>query len=207
MIGRGLGGGIRRHQVVAAAVGGDGGGLDELAAELRIRHQSLIEHPARDGLEHEEDGAQVDAHHTIPLVRRHLEHGLQADDPGVVEEHVESAPASVGFVDHAVDVLPAGDIRADRGLPQLGGQLLDAGAVEIGEEQLGPVRGEAPGRGRADPARRTRDEHRPTSQLSHRSLSSTLVALPLTLPSPPVGRGTQGISLFDIPLPSGERAG
>ena len=156
--------------MIAAAIRRDRRGLNELAAELRAGHESLLQHPPAHGLQDEKHRAQIDGHHAVPFLFRHVEHGLQTDDAGVVEQHVEPAPAPVGLVDHTLDVLASRDVGPHRQLLELGGHLLDAG-VEVGQHQPGTVGGEPARARRTDAARRTRDEHRPSIQSAHRRTS------------------------------------
>ena len=93
-----------------------------------------------DRRQHEEHGAQIASatSHPIPLVLRHLEQRLDADDPRVVEEHVEPAPAPIRLLDHALDVLAPGDVGPDGHLAELCGDFLDAG-IEISQHELRAV--------------------------------------------------------------------
>src|SRR5262249_58202216 len=84
----------------------------------------------------------------------------------VVQGHVEAAHGPIRLLDHPLDVLAPRDVGADRDLAELGGHLSHAG-VEVGQHEPGAVGREPPRARRADPARRTRDEHNPSVELSH----------------------------------------
>src|SRR5205807_5641571 len=83
---------------------------------------------------------------------------LDLDDAGVVQEHVEPAPALPGRIHHALDVWRPRDIRLDGGLAELAGELLGAGAVQVREEEPRAFGGEPARACRADPGGRAGDE-------------------------------------------------
>src|SRR5256885_13290906 len=60
-------------------------------------HRRLRLHATRDRLEHEEHGLEIDVEDAVPLGLGHVEQRLQTDDAGVVEKHVEPAPALIGL--------------------------------------------------------------------------------------------------------------
>ena len=115
----GLAGRIVGHVRQAASVGGDRGGLDQLSAQFGTRNRRLRTHAFGGGLQHKKDGTQVDRQHAVPFVLAELEQRPDFGDARVVEQHVESSPALVGEIEHALDVACAGNVRLDRSLSKL----------------------------------------------------------------------------------------
>jgi hypothetical protein len=145
----------------AASIRGDRRALDELAPQFRSGDGGLADHAPRRGLEDEEDRPQVDVHQPVPVLFRQLEQRLGLDDPGVVEEDVEPAPALVGGVHHALDVGPARHVALDGDLPELAGEAPGGKPVEIREHQARALSRQPPRARGADPAGGPRDESDP----------------------------------------------
>src|SRR5262249_13002898 len=107
----------------------------------------------------------------------------------------QPAPAPVGLLHHALDVLTPGDVDPDRGLAQLGRQLLDPGAIDVGQHESGAFGGEPPRAGPADPARRPCDQYAASRQRCHPSILLAwrcLDPLALTSRRVPSGPGRPG---------------
>jgi hypothetical protein len=132
-----------------------------------------VDHPPRDCLHAEEDRAQVDVEHAVPLRLGQLEERPRLADAGVVEGHVEPPPAFVRRVDHPPDVLRAAHVDLDAGrAAQVTRESLGALAVQVGQQQLGALVRQAAGAGGTDAARGARDQHASVSQsLGHQAFS------------------------------------
>src|SRR5262249_6285675 len=76
-------------------------------------------------------------------------------------------PAAIHFLHHPLDVFVPGHVGLDCDLAELAGDLLDLGAVEVGEHEPGAVGGESPSGGGADAAGRAGDEHGTSTQVGH----------------------------------------
>ncbi len=102
-------------------------------------------------------------HHHVPVVGRHLEQQVVAQDAGVVDEDGRRAELVGNAGDGALDALLVGDIAADgQGVAAGGLDGLDrcraSGFVEVEDGDLHAVRSEALGDGGADAARGSGDD-------------------------------------------------
>ena len=94
----------------------------------------------------------------VPILVGHLVDQIVADDPGIVDQHIERAEPQHDLLDHRLDLGGDRDIGfdADRldAVPgrDAGGGFLGARAVEIGDRDHRAVLGEPLGRCLADAA-------------------------------------------------------
>jgi hypothetical protein len=146
------------HVGLTAAVGGNRGGLDQFSTQFGAGNRRLLAHALGRGLQHEENGAQVDGQRAVPLLRRELEHSAGFGDPRVVEQHVQASPAPVGQLEYAIDIRRTCNVRLDGSLAEFIGQRLRRLTVEIRQQQLRAFTGHAARARGADAARGAGDE-------------------------------------------------
>jgi hypothetical protein len=109
----------------AAEIGKLRGDVDDPAARLLPRHQ-----PDRLAAD-KEHAAQVHRHEPVEVLRRRLQQGLLDQDPGVVDQDVETFEPGFDLAQQPQDVVFAGHISGNRGAftasGPYGGQGLVAG--------------------------------------------------------------------------------
>ena len=71
------------------------------------------DHEPRRVLGAQERPGEIHGELAIPALERHLEHAQAAEDPGVVDEHVDAAEALAGARDHRRHLRFVGDVTGD----------------------------------------------------------------------------------------------
>ena len=97
-------------------------------------------------------------------------------DPGVVDQHVQTAPQRVGMGDQGLNLGLAGNVGGEGLLAQVRRQPCHARAIDIGQQQLCAFGGGAFGNGLADPLRRAGNDAALASQPRHQMIPTAFPA-------------------------------
>jgi hypothetical protein len=169
-----LGRPVGRRGGEVAGRSGDRGDVDDGAGPLRT-------HRRQGGLDAVEGPAEVDAEDAVALGGGVVGERAPAQDPGVVDQHLQATEGGLDLLDHGGDLVGVGHVGGDRhGLATTGGDLLGHlhGALAVGQVvdgNHGAAAGQHARGGRADPAPAPGDQRDPVAQVEGRRHALGLV--------------------------------
>ena len=143
------------HGVRQVAVRGEDAGHRGRVEQVA---RAALEHGGKHGAHRVHVGHQVDFPLVLPDGELGIEWIASRPDPCVAEEDVDRAVLVLGPGDQAVDVGLLPDVAGHREPADLAGDGCGSLGVPIRHDDPGPLLGKCPSRGRADAARRARDD-------------------------------------------------
>ena len=126
---------------------------------------ALLDHLRHDLLGGPDVGEQVDVDDGADLLRRGAEVGPDVVDPGVGAEHADRSVLGGRSLHEVVDRFGLADVARDRQAADVAGHLLGPLAVQVGDDHLGPLPGEALGQRPADAVPPTGDDGAPVAKV------------------------------------------
>src|SRR5215207_8941364 len=160
------------HRPLGRRVGEARAGAAEPADRRDVddRARALLLHLRGDGLHAEEHAGLVDRDDLVPGLERRVDHALPAQDPGVVDEDVETSVIGDDAPHEPVPLRGIGDVLLDERATDLGRGLLTLVDEHVGDDNRRALFRE-PRRFRcALSARPTGDDRDPAVQLPHHVL-------------------------------------